>query len=72
MIRSTVLPGTMDTVVRPAIGAHLRASLPGRISAWATMPEFLREGQGVEDFYQPAVVVIGAEDDETAARCCGR
>lgn len=66
VIRSTVLPGTMDSVVRPAIE---RASglVAGRDFGLGTMPEFLREGQGVDDFTHPAVVVIGAEDDGTRA-----
>ena len=66
VIRSTILPGTMDDVVRPAIerSSGLKA---GRDFGLAVMPEFLREGQGVSDFNAPAVVVIGAEDDETAA-----
>ncbi len=66
VIRSTVLPGTMDTVVRPAIErtSGLRA---GQDFGLGTMPEFLREGQGIEDFDRPAVVVIGAEDEATTA-----
>ena len=66
VIRSTVLPGTMDGVVRPALE---RASglVAGEDFGLGTMPEFLREGQGVEDFAHPAVVVIGAEDPQTQA-----
>ena len=66
VIRSTVLPGTMDGVIRPALE---RASglIAGRDFGLGTMPEFLREGQGLDDFNHPAVVVIGAEDDQTRA-----
>ena len=66
VIRSTVLPGTMDGVVRPAL-ERTSGLVAGRDFGLGTMPEFLREGQGVADFDHPAVVVIGAEDDETAA-----
>ena len=64
VIRSTVLPGTMDTVVRPAI-ERTSGMVAGRDFGLGTMPEFLREGEGVDDFNRPSVVVIGAEDDET-------
>ena len=66
VIRSTVLPGTMDTVVRPAI-ERTSGLVAGRDFGLGTMPEFLREGQGVQDFNHPTVVVIGAEDDGTRA-----
>ena len=64
VIRSSVLPGTMDSVVRPAL-ERASGMLAGRDFGLGSMPEFLREGQGVDDFNRPAVVVIGAEDDET-------
>ena len=67
VIRSTVLPGTMDSVLRPALEAA-SGLLAGQDFGLATMPEFLREGQGIEDFDHPAVVVIGAEDDATRAQ----
>lgn len=65
-VRSTVLPGTMDGVVKPALERQsgLRA---GHGFGLAVMPEFLREGQGVDDFRHPDVTVIGVEDDRTAA-----
>ncbi len=66
VIRSTVLPGTMDDVVRPAL-ERSSGLVAGRDFGLGTMPEFLREGEGVKDFNHPNVVVIGAEDDETGA-----
>ena len=64
VVRSTVLPGTLDTVVVPALErfSGLRA---GRDFGLGYMPEFLREGQGVDDFLHPATVVVGAADDRT-------
>ena len=66
VIRSTVLPGTMDEVVRPTLerASGLRAGVDFGLGS---MPEFLREGQGIEDFQSPAVVVIGAEDPQSLA-----
>ncbi len=65
VVRSTVLPGTMDTVVKPAL-ERTSGLVAGRDFGLGTMPEFLREGQGVGDFNHPSVVVVGAEDEETA------
>lgn len=64
IFRSTVLPGTMQTVVVPAIE---RASglVAGEDFGLGYMPEFLREGQGVDDFQRPAVVVVGAHHEDS-------
>lgn len=61
VIRSTVPPGT---------GAHTVAPVfldpPSGWSVGTGMcPEFLREGCGVEDFFAPPFVVVGAGDDRT-------
>jgi GDP-mannose 6-dehydrogenase len=65
VIRSTVPPGTGDTVVAPVF---LEGDLP---SGWAVgtamCPEFLREGCGVEDFFAPPFVVVGTGDERTRA-----
>ncbi len=66
VVRSTVLPGTMDTVVLAVIerASGLRA---GQDFGLGYMPEFLREGQGVDDFNRPATVILGASDPATFA-----
>ena len=60
VVRSTVPPGTGDDVVRPAF-ADLSSA-----SGWAVgtgmCPEFLREGSGVADFFEPPFVVVGSAD----------
>lgn len=60
VVRSTVPPGTGDDVVTAAF-----ASLPTQ-SGWtvgtAMCPEFLREGSGVADFFDPPFVVLGTSD----------
>ncbi|MGH9101317.1 MAG: UDP-glucose dehydrogenase family protein [Acidimicrobiales bacterium] len=58
VIRSTVPPGTVDEVVRPL--------LPGSV-ATAMCPEFLREGSGVADFFDPPFSVVGTSDAAAAA-----
>ncbi len=65
VIRSTVPPGTVDTVVSPALADGL-GGLPLRVGA-AMCPEFLREGSGVADFYAPPMIVVGTADPAVAA-----
>jgi GDP-mannose 6-dehydrogenase len=59
-VRSTVPPGTVDDVVAPAlVGAGVEF-------ATAMCPEFLREGSGVQDFFDPPFTVVGTEDTRAA------
>ncbi|MEM6795796.1 MAG: nucleotide sugar dehydrogenase, partial [Acidobacteriota bacterium] len=64
MVKSTVLPGTTDTVVRPILerASGLRA---GEDFGLAMNPEFLREGQAVLDFEFPDRVVMGGLDERS-------
>ncbi len=64
VIRSTVPPGTVDTVVAPALADALAGSA---IAAGAAMcPEFLREGSGIADFFAPPLIVAGTSDPGAA------
>ncbi|MFI5731304.1 UDP-glucose dehydrogenase family protein [Kribbella sp. NPDC051587] len=59
VIRSTVPPGTVDEVV-----AKVLADVPppaGLTFGTAMCPEFLREGSGLADFYEPPFVVVGTQ-----------
>jgi GDP-mannose 6-dehydrogenase len=66
VIRSTILPGTTDELVRPTLerSSGRRAGVDFGL---ATNPEFLREGSGVNDFFNASRTVIGADDDRSAA-----
>lgn len=62
-MRSTVPPGTVE-----AIGRSIQLSVAGsgRRIGVAMCPEFLREGTGIADFYNPPYTVIGTEDPDVA------
>jgi len=63
VIRSTVPPGTVESVVIPAL-AQIRQH--GLSVGAAMCPEFLREGCGIADFYAPSLVVVGTADRHVA------
>jgi GDP-mannose 6-dehydrogenase len=62
--RSTVPPGTVDGRLRPVLEreSSLRADDDFGV---AMAPEFLREGSGVSDFFEPPFIVAGVRDDRT-------
>ncbi|MGH6930436.1 MAG: nucleotide sugar dehydrogenase [Dongiaceae bacterium] len=61
VVRSTMLPGTMRDIVRPAL-AEASGLEPGADFGLAVNPEFLREGTAVADFHTPPKTVIGGLD----------
>jgi GDP-mannose 6-dehydrogenase len=65
VLRSTVLPGTTDGVVIPALaqGAQRRLDETVRV---AVNPEFMREGSSLHDFGAPPFVLVGCADPATA------
>lgn len=65
VVRSTVLPGTMDGTILPLL-QKISGRRPGQDVGIAYYPEFLREGSAIEDFKHPGIAVIGQFDEETA------
>ena len=63
VLRSTVLPGTTEQVLAPALRKGGAAGL--RI---AVNPEFLREGSALRDFSRPPLTLVGCEDPAAAAQ----
>lgn len=66
VIRSTVLPGTIESVVIPALRAGLGGDFPTAITV-ASNPEFMREGTALDDYLHPPFTLVGCERAETAA-----
>jgi GDP-mannose 6-dehydrogenase len=64
VIRSTMLPGTIQNTVIPALE---ETSGKKAVSDFGICinPEFLREGSSLKDYYAPPFTLIGADDDET-------
>ena len=69
ILRCTVPPGTTRTVVIPAL-ARSSGKRPGIDFGVCFVPEFLREGTAVADFYDPPKTVIAPTDERafTVAR----
>jgi len=70
VVRSTVLPGTVRTLVLPTL-ERLSGKRAGVDFGIAVNPEFLREGTAVSDFYNPPKTVVGAFDARSAQIVAG-
>ena len=66
VIRSTMLPGTIEGVVIPTLTQYSEKQV-GIDFGVCINPEFLREGSSLKDFYAPPFTLIGADDEETTA-----
>ncbi|WP_066383909.1 UDP-glucose 6-dehydrogenase AglM [Halalkalicoccus paucihalophilus] len=62
VVKSTVIPGTTEGTLIPAIEAGSGEAVGERIRVGMN-PEFLREGSAVTDFLEPEKLVLGADDD---------
>ena len=64
IIRSTIVPGTMDTLCIPLLeeASGLKAGVDFGVGYY---PEFLRESTAIKDYYDPGLIVFGALDQKT-------
>jgi GDP-mannose 6-dehydrogenase len=65
VVRSTVLPGSVDEQIRPALESA-SGRRAGEGFGLATNPEFLREGSSIRDFFEATRTIIGADDTRSA------
>lgn len=63
VVKSTVPPGTTQSLIRPSV---LEACGDESKIGFAVNPEFLREGQALKDFMNPDRIVIGCWDPKAA------
>ncbi len=65
VVRSTMLPGTLDNTVRSALLEGAGEAFEPRLRL-AINPEFIREGSALKDFDAPPFTLVGCEDVATA------
>jgi len=64
VVKSTVIPGTTDSVVLPIL-EQASGKKVGQHFGVGMNPEFLTEGTAIEDFMQPDRIVLGGMDERT-------
>ena len=67
VFRSTLVPGTVEDVLRPIIEAQ-SGKKDGEDFFLCFQPEFLREGSSISDYDKPPFTVVGANHDYPVER----
>jgi GDP-mannose 6-dehydrogenase len=67
VLRSTVQPGTVETLVRPTL-EHASGKKSDADFAVCFQPEFLREGTSIKDYDNPPLTIVGARAPAAAER----
>ncbi|HEV2419714.1 MAG TPA: nucleotide sugar dehydrogenase [Terriglobia bacterium] len=66
VVRSTILPGSTESIVIPALEAA-SGKRSGEDFYVIYNPEFMREGTAIADFFQPPYTILGAQKPEQLA-----
>lgn len=66
VVRSTVLPTTVNGLLRPVL-ERCSGRRAGDDFGLAMNPEFLREGSSIKDYYHPSFIVVGELDERSGA-----
>jgi GDP-mannose 6-dehydrogenase len=67
VFRSTVVPGTVDEVLRPILEQE-SGKTEGEDFHVCFQPEFLREGTSIRDYDKPPYTIVGARSEAGAAK----
>jgi UDPglucose 6-dehydrogenase/GDP-mannose 6-dehydrogenase len=70
VVKSTVVPGTTDDVVRPLLEQY-SGKKAGRDFGVGMNPEFLSEGVAIDDFMKPDRIVLGGMDERSIDALAG-
>src|SRR2546422_545027 len=65
VVRSTVLPGTVEGQVLPVLEAASQRQVGNGYQVFYN-PEFLRESTAIQDFFAPPLTIVGTLDSEPA------
>ena len=66
VIRSTMLPGTVENTVVPVL-EETSGKQAVKDFGICINPEFLREGSSLKDYHAPPFTIIGADDEQTTS-----
>ncbi len=64
VIRSTVIPGTVEETIKPIIEEY-SGKKTGQHFGLCFQPEFLREGSSIKDYYNPPYTVVGGDSEDS-------
>jgi len=64
VVKSTIVPGTTENVVKPAVETH-SGKCCGVDMGLCMNPEFLREGSALQDTLHPDRIIIGEHDQKS-------